>query len=354
MSDGRLHARAPDGSWFAVDAGFGRAYTGPPDLDGLAAAAAPPDAWGILLVRKGGFAVARLAGTALLASKVGQRHVQGRTKAGGQSQQRFARRRANQAHQAYAAAADHAARVLGPAALLLVTGGDRAAIGEVLDDPRVAAHRVVGGWIDAPEPRRAALDAAIERAQALTVTIHDSQRDAAHGSDPVAGQRAAGDAAYGGVVVGDQGPDQRQGREQGREQGQGSEHEIDAQSCAELLGSTTVGRVAFVGDSGIVLRPVNFRVEDDTIYFRIASTGGLAQLVDHDGEVVFEVDHHGTTSRAGWSVLTRGRAHEVPASERGDIAALDDLVPWAGGERSTVIALEVDHLTGRHVRFHPA
>ena len=59
--------------------------------------AEPPRDWGVLLVRKGGFAVARLAGSEVVASKVGQRHVQGRTKAGGQSQQRFARRRENQA-----------------------------------------------------------------------------------------------------------------------------------------------------------------------------------------------------------------------------------------------------------------
>ena len=73
----------------------------------------PAADWGVLLVRKGGFAVARLAAERLVESKVGQRHVQGRTKAGGQSQQRFARRRDNQARQAYEAAADHAARILG-------------------------------------------------------------------------------------------------------------------------------------------------------------------------------------------------------------------------------------------------
>ena len=71
-----------------------------------------PPAWGVLLVRKGGFAIARLRGDDLVESKVGQRHVQGRTKAGGQSQQRFARRRDNQARAAYEAAAEHAARIL--------------------------------------------------------------------------------------------------------------------------------------------------------------------------------------------------------------------------------------------------
>ena len=90
-----------------------------PDVRRPAAAAAfvaairPRPSWGVLLVRKGGFAVARLERDRLVESKVGQRHVQGRTKAGGQSQQRFARRRDNQARQAYEAAADHAARILG-------------------------------------------------------------------------------------------------------------------------------------------------------------------------------------------------------------------------------------------------
>ncbi|MEZ5191432.1 MAG: Vms1/Ankzf1 family peptidyl-tRNA hydrolase [Nocardioides sp.] len=73
----------------------------------LAAAAPPPD-WGVLLVRKGGFAIARPS-VPVTADKVGRRHVQGRTKAGGQSQQRFARRRANQARAPHEAAADHAA-----------------------------------------------------------------------------------------------------------------------------------------------------------------------------------------------------------------------------------------------------
>ena len=84
----------------------------PADAAAFAAASVRPRTGALLLVRKGGFAVARLAGERLVESKVGQRHVQGRTKAGGQSQQRFARRRDNQARQAYEAAADHAARLL--------------------------------------------------------------------------------------------------------------------------------------------------------------------------------------------------------------------------------------------------
>ncbi len=104
----------------------------------------------MLLVRKGGFAVARLEGARMVEHKIGQRHVQGRTKAGGQSQQRFARRRDNQARQAYEAAADHAARILRPG--LLVTGGDRTAVDEVLTDPRLSGMRWSSRGCRCPTP----------------------------------------------------------------------------------------------------------------------------------------------------------------------------------------------------------
>jgi hypothetical protein len=97
--------------------------------------------------------------------------VQGRTKAGGQSQQRFARRRDNQARQAYEAAAGHAARVLGPGRLPVVTGGDHTAVDEVLADARLRRVTVVGPWLAVPDPRRAVLDAAIADATAVVVDI---------------------------------------------------------------------------------------------------------------------------------------------------------------------------------------
>ena len=111
--DGALHGAASDGSTFAARLPFAAEYHGLPEAAAFAAEVAAPEHWGVLLVRKGGFAVARLAGDRTVESKVGQRHVQGRTKAGGQSQQRFARRRDNQARQAFEAAAEHAVRILG-------------------------------------------------------------------------------------------------------------------------------------------------------------------------------------------------------------------------------------------------
>lgn len=170
VADGALCGRAVDGSRFAARLPFGTSYAGDPEAGAFAAAAVAPGEWGVLLVRKGGFAVARLRGADLVEHKVGQRHVQGRTKAGGQSQQRFARRRDNQARQAYEAAADHAARILGgvPQAS---TGGDHAAVDAVLSDPRLAGLTVVEPWLPVPDPRRAVLDGAIQDTQAIRVDV---------------------------------------------------------------------------------------------------------------------------------------------------------------------------------------
>lgn len=171
VGDGALCGEAGDGSTFAAHLPFGRGYAGPPDLDGFLSGVLPPDRWGVLLVRKGGFAVARLAGDAIVESKVGQRHVQGRTKAGGQSQQRFARRRDNQARQAYEAATEHAVRVLGPRLTALVTGGDHVAVDAVLADPRLAGHPVVGPWLAVPDPRRGVLEQAIADACSVRMSV---------------------------------------------------------------------------------------------------------------------------------------------------------------------------------------
>lgn len=97
----------------------------------------------LVVVRRGGYAAARIRGPQVVTSKVGSRYVQGRTAAGGWSQQRFARRRDNQTSGLVTAAVAVAARVLdtdGPAGPeALVTGGDRTLVDRVLADPALRA-----------------------------------------------------------------------------------------------------------------------------------------------------------------------------------------------------------------------
>ncbi len=168
-----LTGTAADGSTFTAHPPFATPYDGPPVLADFAAACSPPQLWGVLLVRKGGFAVARLSGERTVESKVGQRHVQGRTKAGGQSQQRFSRRRDNQARVAYEAAAEHAARIL-DGVTQVVTGGDHQAVEAVLSDRRLAALAVVPPFLAVPDPRRSVLEQAVQDACSIRVEVTNS------------------------------------------------------------------------------------------------------------------------------------------------------------------------------------
>ncbi|HEU4426181.1 MAG TPA: acVLRF1 family peptidyl-tRNA hydrolase, partial [Pilimelia sp.] len=68
-----------------------------PDLPGFLAAATTARRLGLVLARRGAVAIGIAYGGELVTSKVETSYVQGRTAAGGWSQQRFARRRANQA-----------------------------------------------------------------------------------------------------------------------------------------------------------------------------------------------------------------------------------------------------------------
>ncbi len=130
----------------------------------IAAHAAADRTVGVLIVRLGGYAAGVFSGAppGLVTSKTGSRLVHGRSAAGGTSQQRFARRRENQAAQALAAAADTAVRVFAgyPGRLdAVVLGGDRAAIGRLRQDARLKPYfeLAVERFLTVPQPRLAVL-----------------------------------------------------------------------------------------------------------------------------------------------------------------------------------------------------
>lgn len=135
------------------------------------------DPLGVLLIRRGGYAVGLARGAALVDSKVGTRHVQSRTAAGGWSQQRFARRRGNQADELVHAVAEHTLRILPrgtPSGLVL--GGDKALVRAVLSDPRLAHLGTLPRreLYDLPDPRRAVLEEALRRGRAVRITLEET------------------------------------------------------------------------------------------------------------------------------------------------------------------------------------
>lgn len=167
---------APDGAVAVLEVPF------PPltELDrprSVAEHALRDRAVGAVLVRRGGYAVGRFDGRRLMASKVGSGYVQGRTKAGGWSQQRYARRRAHQAVQAYGEAADVVATLLLPHRVDLeavVGGGDAPGVDAVLADPRLAALRplLAPRVLPTADPRLRVLEAFGDQLRAVRVRLN--------------------------------------------------------------------------------------------------------------------------------------------------------------------------------------
>lgn len=146
----------------------------PPLAGELCAHVERPRLVGVLLVRRGGYAAGVFDGADLVASKVGAAYVQGTTKAGGWSQQRYARRRANQSRAAFAEAADTAARLLlGRRLDAVVRGGDRAGLAAVLADPRLEPllPLLTGRPLAVPDPRLRVLQAAPEQFLAVRIEL---------------------------------------------------------------------------------------------------------------------------------------------------------------------------------------
>jgi Actinobacteria/chloroflexi VLRF1 release factor len=172
---GAVHIACADTTALTLRAPFG--WTPEPALlSGFTAAARTPHRAAVLLVRRGRWAVGVFDGGDLVVSKVDARQVQGRTAAGGTSQQRYARRRGNQTDAVVSHAIETAVRVLLPHAgsvEALFTGGDRGLVDDVLTDPRLkplAALRREPA-LDVGEPTKAVLLETPKQFRAVQVHI---------------------------------------------------------------------------------------------------------------------------------------------------------------------------------------
>ena len=177
--DGGLLLRASDGATALLRAPWpddGRPGRGADGVQRLISLASQERKIGLVLVRRGGFAVGVASGGKLLASKTGSRYVQSRSAAGGSSQQRFARRRANQAGALAAAAAAHAAGVFADHAVeYLLPGGDTTLAAAVLADPALRDYeqRSRLPFMTVPDPNAAVLKQAAHDACSLRIQVTD-------------------------------------------------------------------------------------------------------------------------------------------------------------------------------------
>lgn len=139
---------------------------------------ARPRLVGLVLVRLGGHSIGIVRAGTVLVSTTDQLPVHGRNKAGGWSQQRFARRRVGQARVAVQHAAADVRRVLGARMgelSAVVLGGDAHMIAALRAEPGLTEVFALAqpGVLDVPQPRRAVLDEAAKRIFGLEILVRE-------------------------------------------------------------------------------------------------------------------------------------------------------------------------------------
>jgi hypothetical protein len=122
-------------------------------------------------------------------------------------------------------------------------------------------------------------------------------------------------------------------------------HELTNSECWQLLRDAPFGRLAVVLDRTPDVFPVNHVVDRGSLVFRTDPGAKLQGAVGH--AVAFEVDGLDADSGQAWSVVAKGRAHEVrQLHEVIDTVALP-LFPWQGGTKPHFVRIEVEEVTGR-------
>jgi nitroimidazol reductase NimA-like FMN-containing flavoprotein (pyridoxamine 5'-phosphate oxidase superfamily) len=124
--------------------------------------------------------------------------------------------------------------------------------------------------------------------------------------------------------------------------------ELERSECLSLLAQGEVGRVVLTEAAMPAAHPVNYILDGEEILFRTG--GGRYWKAARLAVVGFQADDIDPRTRTGWSVLGVGHAHEVVDPER--LATLADTLPeaWAPGRSAHVIAIPLQHLTGRRLR----
>lgn len=131
---------------------------------------------GLVLVRGGAHSIGTAKDGTVLSSSTDRAYLQGRTAAGGWSQQRYARRRGNQLTASLADAAATVERVLLPHLPRLgglVLAGDAAALKRVLAELEPLSALPSRMFGDIPEPRRVVLDAVAQRSLVVRIVVRD-------------------------------------------------------------------------------------------------------------------------------------------------------------------------------------
>jgi nitroimidazol reductase NimA-like FMN-containing flavoprotein (pyridoxamine 5'-phosphate oxidase superfamily) len=130
---------------------------------------------------------------------------------------------------------------------------------------------------------------------------------------------------------------------------------LDDAECLRLISPGGIGRIAYSGQFGLTVLPVNYKLYEGTIVFRTGQDSPLDEdlrtgIAHAEYKVAFEIDDFDTAAREGWSVLIQGAAHHVDsAAERASVLEAG-VEPWPDGPRDHFLRISPTRVTGRRIR----
>lgn len=119
---------------------------------------------------------------------------------------------------------------------------------------------------------------------------------------------------------------------------------VSENDCWAMLGTQSVGRIAFSLDGQVEIFPVNYGLDGDGIIFR--TNVGRKFSGSKIGEVAFEVDSIDPGSQTGWSVVVHGTTRDITKFDSPE--RHQAVRPWAG-PKDFLIRISPRSVTGRRV-----
>lgn len=126
---------------------------------------------------------------------------------------------------------------------------------------------------------------------------------------------------------------------------------LDDDECRRLLSSAHLGRVAVNVAALPAIFPVNYVVDDGYIVFRTGIGTKLEAATNH-AVVAFECDEIDAVEHRGWSVMAIGKSEVVKDPLELERLSHLPLTPWAGGDRSSIVRIPIELISGRRIA-HP-
>jgi hypothetical protein len=125
---------------------------------------------------------------------------------------------------------------------------------------------------------------------------------------------------------------------------------LSEDECWSFLSSVSLGRLVTIMGGQPEIFPVNFVTQRRTVLFRTAKGTKLYSAVMSD-LVAFEADDH--TAVEGWSVIIKGRAHELLANAEILDAEEAPLLSWPATLKPHYVRVLALEITGRRFKFGP-